>query len=612
MNNGVPFGNINTRVFIKRGQDATLNDIVCEDLSVNGTFYSKEAIIEEDKTINGYLRVEGDASFNSNVYAKQMGVNVVNDEAYASGNNMLKVAGHMNIDNFTADTGSSTNTAQLVIGKVANDQYIKFKTEKTGTGIGASSIDFNNVNASPTDVNYLAIKHNDSQVGYINEDGKIRMKQVEVKIDSNDGTYMNFRDNAGDSADNDVLTFKSGIDSGEFPSAHFVDFSMCGDYSSNPTEIFMSTDKTKNSYLDTKSKFGINTRTPRLEVDISGDTYSKVGVFGNDGNLLIESFDSGGGNGSEAIKLQTYIDNNGIDDRSSFVGNEDRYQLCLQPDNGYVGIGTDDPASRLHIVNDANGDGVGLDYQFQGNGMVFKNRPDQFPGTLERRRIQAFMPNTNVDCYVLANLGTNTSATNIELFDGNMERTNANGINPKNNNFKGQRINCLQPAIGTTNETLMCEWSAYGNNNSTRTGTFKFYYDGDFEISGTFPSPSDQRYKENIVDANITNLISDFQKVRFVNFNMIDDETKLKKLGVLAQEIREIYPTAVKEREVKDDDDNVIDTKLSVKYEVLYLKSCLLVQHLLRENEAIKTRLTNLESQVNLNNGMLLNLTNNN
>jgi hypothetical protein len=59
-----------------------------------------------------------------------------------------------------------------------------------------------------------------------------------------------------------------------------------------------------------------------------------------------------------------------------------------------------------------------------------------------------------------------------------------------------------------------------------------------------------------------------------------------------------------------DNSSNVIDSYLSVKYEVLYLKSCLLVQHLLKENESLKTRVTNLESQVNLNNAMITNLTN--
>ena len=109
---------------------------------------------------------------------------------------MLRVAGHTNITNFVDDM-TATDTAQLVIGKVSSNQYIKFKTEKTGTGIGASSIDFDNINADATDVNYLAFKNDGTQVAYINNDGKMRMKQLEVKIDSNTGTYLNFRDNVG-------------------------------------------------------------------------------------------------------------------------------------------------------------------------------------------------------------------------------------------------------------------------------------------------------------------------------------------------------------------------------------------------------------------------------
>ena len=100
-------------------------------------------------------------------------------------------------------------------------------------------------------------------------------------------------------------------------------------------------------------------------------------------------------------------------------------------------------------------------------------------------------------------------------------------------------------------------------------------YEGNMAISGSY-SPSDLNLKENIVDASTNSLISDFQKVRFVNFNMIDDKKKLKKLGVISQEIKEIYPTAVVEKNVRDDDDNITGTRQYVKYDVLYLKSCLL------------------------------------
>jgi hypothetical protein len=519
----VPFEMVNSRLFIRRGQDATLNDVVCNDLSVNGTLTYKDAVVIADKTINGYLRVEGDASFNSNVYAKQMGVNVVNDENYATGNNILRIAGHTNITNFVDDM-TQTDTAQLVLGKVADNQYIKFKTEKTGTGIGASSIDFDNINADATDVNYLAFKNDGDQVGYINNDGKMRMKQLEVKIDDNDATYMNFRDNAGDLPANDIMTFRSGIDSGEFPSAHFIDISAVGDYGAGNTEIFLSTDKTKASYIDVS----------------------------------------------------------------------------------FVGIRTTTPQGHLHVDCNDDDSGAGLNFIFNDKQLYIENDPNTTNN--ERRRIVADSVGGDILFKVICNLGTGDTR-NVDVFDGNMERNPNFGV--ENTNYKGQRWVCRQPEIGESDATEQAfQLRAFGSA-SSQTGLFDYYYDGDAEFSGTLTQGSDKRLKENIVDANTTNLVSDFQKLRFVNFNMIADKTKLKKLGVLAQDLQNIYPSAVKERKIRDDDDNQIDTRLSVKYEVLYLKSCMLVQHLLTENEVLKTRLTNLESQVAINNAMLINLTNN-
>ena len=208
---------------------------------------------------------------------------------------------------------------------------------------------------------------------------------------------------------------------------------------------------------------------------------------------------------------------------------------------------------------------------------------------------------------LLCNLGTGNSQ-DTGVFMNNIERTGATGIRPENTTYKGSRINSRAPAIGNANTENAYEFRMYGANSSTATGEVDIDYDGNV-FANNVPTPSDINFKENIVDANLTNLISDFQKIRFVNFNLIDDYKKLKRLGVIAQELQQIYPTAIIEKNRTDDDGNDIGTKLYVKYEVLYLKSCLLVQHLLKENEALKTRLTNLESQVNLNNAMLTNLT---
>ena len=137
----------------------------------------------------------------------------------------------------------------------------------------------------------------------------------------------------------------------------------------------------------------------------------------------------------------------------------------------------------------------------------------------------------------------------------------------------------------------------YGDTTSTKTGEVSIDYEGNMAISGSY-SPSDLNIKENIIDASLNNLVSDFQKIRFVNFNMIDDKKKLKKLGVISQEIKEIYPTAVIEKNVRDDDDNIIGSRQYVKYDVIYLKSCIIVQHLLTENETLKTRLDDLQTRL--------------
>jgi hypothetical protein len=683
----IPF-EINTSQFVKKNTNATLNNLVCEDLSVNGTLTYKDSEVIADKTINGDLTVYGDSSLNNlfvrgvlrpeaqildgnilgndqNIvglsrleaddisastlfFAKQGGINVENDEAYTSGNNVLRIAGHTNITNFTDDM-TEQKSAQLVLGKVSSDQYIKFKTQKTGTGLGASSIDFKNINTEANaSLDYLGFKNDDTLVGYINNVGKLRMKQLEVKIDSNDGTYMNFRDNAGDTNANDVLTIKSGIDSGEFPSAHFVDFSMCGDYSSNPSEIFMSTDKTKASYIDC-SFVGINTRTPEgdLHISTSGQDYifnDKQLYFRGDpttntdtgsekrrivadsigGNVLFKLLNRLGTTNTESAEI---FDGNmtrgasfGVENSSykgtRFIASHPSISADNDSQNAFsfkmYGDTSSSPTGEIDMLYDGSlhleVDG-GHDYQFKSNEMVMGQNPVT-SGTQEQRRITANYGGINVNMKMMCSFDDDNFTKTCDVFANNVERT-SNNIKIENNNYKGVRIESLlhSRTDADTNRAIM--FHALGNNSSNNpTGELIFHYDGDLEINGTYTPSSDEKLKENIVDANTTSLVSDFQKIRFVNFNMIRDERKLKKLGVIAQNIKEIYPSCVVERTIMDNSSNVIDSYLSVKYEVLYLKSCLLVQHLLKENESLKTRVTNLESQVNLNNAMITNLTN--
>ena len=388
-----------------------------------------------------------------------------------------------------------------------------------------------------------------------------------------------------------------------------------GDVSLNSSNLFVSGDISSNGNLKVQGNTNVyGNTTIEGNINSQGDIYSEGQIntidiscrslhienqFSNERYMTLED-DFNRDIASFTGKVISGINTDAIDlSMVGYAGTTTTTEILLSTDPdtpsyidvSNVGINTKTPQGDLHISTS------GQDFIFNDKQFFLQNDPNITTGTQERRRIVADSTGGNILFKLISNLGTGNT-TNVDVFDGNMERTSANGFRPENQSYKGQRWVCRQPEIGQTDATEQAfQLRAFGSATS-QTGLFEYYYDGDAEFSGTLTQGSDQRLKENIVDANTTNLVSDFQKLRFVNFNMIADKTKLKKLGVLAQDLQNIYPSAVVERKIRDDDDNEIDTRLSVKYEVLYLKSCMLVQHLLTENETLKTRLDDLESRL--------------
>ena len=80
--------------------------------------------------------------------------------------------------------------------------------------------------------------------------------------------------------------------------------------------------------------------------------------------------------------------------------------------------------------------------------------------------------------------------------------------------------------------------------------------DGDLQnTNNSYGAISDERLKENIVDA--TPKLDDLQKVRIVNYNLLEQEDK--HIGVVAQELEGVFPSLVKE-----DDEGIKSVKYSV------------------------------------------------
>jgi len=119
--------------------------------------------------------------------------------------------------------------------------------------------------------------------------------------------------------------------------------------------------------------------------------------------------------------------------------------------------------------------------------------------------------------------------------------------------------------------------------NSSATNTYQVLDSGNVRnTNNSYGAISDQRRKENIVDA--TPKLEKLNQVRIVNFNIIDDEQK--QIGVVAQELEQIFPSMVEE-----DSDGMKAVKYSVFVPIL-IKSIQEQQAMIEE---LKAKVTALE-----------------
>ena len=114
-------------------------------------------------------------------------------------------------------------------------------------------------------------------------------------------------------------------------------------------------------------------------------------------------------------------------------------------------------------------------------------------------------------------------------------------------------------ANNTSSYYLICGISGSGD---------KMYIYGNGNIVNTnnsYGALSDIKLKENITDAS--SKLDDLMKVKIRNYNLIGEDNK--QIGVIAQELEEIFPSMIDESPDKDKDGNYLGTTTkSVKYSV--------------------------------------------
>jgi hypothetical protein len=133
------------------------------------------------------------------------------------------------------------------------------------------------------------------------------------------------------------------------------------------------------------------------------------------------------------------------------------------------------------------------------------------------------------------------------------------------------------------------------------TASIIIYSNGDIKnANNSYGAISDAKLKENIFDA--TPKLDDLMKVKIRQFNLVSDKTKNKQIGVIAQELEEVFAGMVDTSNDKDVDGNDLGTTTkSVKYSVfvpILIKSLQeLNANLVAELQSLRQRVAALESK---------------
>jgi hypothetical protein len=145
--------------------------------------------------------------------------------------------------------------------------------------------------------------------------------------------------------------------------------------------------------------------------------------------------------------------------------------------------------------------------------------------------------------------------------------------------------NYIQQIATGYNNTIISEWRT--NWLSSNNPVLRFHSDGSItNLTNSYATWSDIRLKENIV--NTSPKLQDLLKVRVVNYNLkgTSNVNSNKHIGVIAQELEQIFPELIGSHELTHEDINagITESYKSVKYSCF---SVILIKALQEEHEII-------------------------
>ena len=361
--------------------------------------------------------------------------------------------------------------------------------------------------------------------------------------------------------------------------------------------------------IDRTGKVGIGTTDPQRILHTSGNLvrFDNAGTSAillldttnNEGYRIVTNKDNGAfsiedmgtatsGAGTERMRIDS-SGNVGINETSPassrFTNSNSRIlDISGNASNrgGLITLRTSDNSKEAFLANDAGLLQIGM---YTSNDITF------YTNNTERMRISS-------DGYLNAGAYNASSNTHHKIVT---TRTNSETLRVENNSASpyGQIIQYKGAAPNTTdNWFLVCEDQSFSRLIIWSNGNV-------VNRNNSYGGYSDVKLKENIVDA--TPKLDDLMKVKVRNYNLIGDDKK--QLGVVAQELEDVFPNMIDEsidfedKEITDEEGNVSIEKIdlgtttkSVKYSVfvpMLLKGMQEQQEIIND---LKNRIETLEN----------------
>ena len=257
-----------------------------------------------------------------------------------------------------------------------------------------------NINASD---NVVTMDGYNKRVGIyqMNPQARLHVRAAGNDNPANNGVYIYNEDTGGDNDDAIITTRVNGSSAGDpffsMDVAGITGWSVGLDNSDGDKLKFANSwsnvGTNTRMTLQTNGNLGVGTTNPAARIHATG-TYSYVS--GDDAMLKIKSVNNGGCCGTEAITLQTSIDNRTDDYTIASYGGDERHVLALQPQGGYVGVGTINPTYKLHVNGRLRTTGINetsdirlkknivpiesaLDKVADMNGVTYNWRTEEYP-----------------------------------------------------------------------------------------------------------------------------------------------------------------------------------------------------------------------------------------